>query len=267
MNIYKHEFKMKIGSVISWSIAITAIIFIVMAMYSAIAVDAALLNETLASMPEQLLMAFGMTGVDMSTVLGLFGLVFTFCQICIAIQAANYGFSLVSVEETDMTADFLLVKPVSRTRILTSKLLAALTALTITNVVVWVSSFIAINLFRDGQSYDSQALILLLASVLLFQLVFMTVGVVISLFMKRVRNVTPYTMALVFGAYILNAFGGMLGEDTIELITPFKHFDPNYILVNAEYNVPLVLISVVLIVVSVVGSYRLYTRRNIHMAN
>ncbi len=121
-------------------------------------------------------------------------------------------------------------------------------------------------MFRDGRPYDSQALILLLAGVLLFQLVFLTVGVVISLFMKRVRNVTPYTMALVFGAYILNAFGGMLGEDTIELITPFKHFDPNYVLGNAGYDVPLVLISVVLVLVSIVGSYRLYTRRNIQTA-
>ncbi|MCO5183744.1 MAG: ABC transporter permease [Anaerolineae bacterium] len=266
MNIYKHELKMKIGSVIGWSIAVFAIIFIFMAMFSAIAEDAELLNETLASMPEQLLQAFGMTGIDMATVLGFFGFAFTFCQICIAIQAANYGFSLVSVEETDMTADFLLPKPVSRSRILTSKLLAALTALTITNVVVWVSSFLAISMFRDGRPYDSQALILLLAGVLLFQLVFLTVGVVVSLFMKRVRNVTPYTMALVFGAYILNAFGGMLGEDTIELITPFKHFDPNYVLGNAGYDVPLVLISVVLVLVSIVGSYRLYTRRNIQTA-
>lgn len=266
MNIYKHELKMKIGSIISWSIAIIAILFIFMAMFGSLAEDTEILNEALAGMPEELLMAFGMDGIDMSTVLGLFGLAFTFCQVCIAIQAANYGFALVSVEETDMTADFLLAKPVSRTRIMTSKLLAALTALTITNIVVWVTSFVTISLFRDGRPYDQQALILLLASVLLFQLVFLTVGVLISLLMKRVRNVTPYTMALVFGAYILNAFGGMLGEDTIELITPFKHFDPNYILQNAGYDVPLVLISVVLIVIAVAGSYRLYTRRNIQTA-
>jgi len=95
----------------------------------------------MASFPEELLIAFGMTDIDMSTILGFFGLIFLIIQICLAIQAANYGFSLVSVEETDLTADFLLAKPVGRTKIMTSKLLAAITGLTITNLVVWISSF------------------------------------------------------------------------------------------------------------------------------
>jgi len=266
MNIYKHELKMKVNSVIIWSVAIAAFIFLYMSFFGSFAADAELLNETLAGMPEEFLMAFGMNDVDMSTVLGFFGLVFTIVQICIAIQAANYGFGLVSVEEADMIADFLLAKPVSRPKILTGKLLAALTGLTMTNVVVWVATFVAINMFREGRPYDEGALILLLASVALFQLVFLTVGVLISLLMKRVRSVTPYTMALVFGMYVLNAFGGLLGEETIELITPFKHFDPNYILGNAAYDLPLMLLSVVFILISVVGSYRLYARRNIQTA-
>ena len=54
-----------------------------------------------------------MNNLDMSSVLGFFSFVFLFCQICLAIQAANYGFSLVSVEERELTADFLLAKPVA----------------------------------------------------------------------------------------------------------------------------------------------------------
>jgi ABC-2 type transport system permease protein len=129
-----------------------------------------------------------------------------------------------------------------------------------------VATLTAISLFRDGRPYDRQALLLLLASVLVFQLVFLAVGLLISLLVKRLRNVTPYVLALVFGMYVLNAFGGMLGEDTIEIITPFKHFDPNYILNNNAYDLPLMFISLVIILVSIVASYRLYTRRNIQTA-
>ena len=70
--------------------------------------------EMMSSFPKELLIAFGMVDMDWSTILGFFGLVFVFVQICLAIQAANYGFSLVSIEETEWTADFLLSKPVSR---------------------------------------------------------------------------------------------------------------------------------------------------------
>jgi ABC-2 type transport system permease protein len=73
-------------------------------------------------------------------------------------------------------------------------------------------------------------------------------------------------MGLVFGLYILNAFGDMLGEETIDLITPFKHFDPGYIISNVAYYVPQAYISVVLIIISFVASYLLYTRRDIPSA-
>jgi len=266
MNIYKHEFKTNLRSVITWSVSITLLLLVFMSIFSSFAKDAELLNQALSQMPEQLLIAFGLNGMDMSTVLGFYSLAFLFCQICLAIQAANYGFALVSVEERDMTADFLLAKPVGRAHILTSKLLAALTSLTITNLVVWVCSFAFINMFRDGRAYDTKTLLLLLLSIIVFQLFFLSVGIFISLLMKRVRSVTSLSMALAFGMYILSAFGGMLGKNSLDIITPFKHFEPRYIIANGAYDVPLVLLNVAIIIISVVGSYMLYGKRNIHTA-
>jgi ABC-2 type transport system permease protein len=202
----------------------------------------------------------------MSTILGFFTLVFGICQLCLAIQAANYGFGLVSVEERDMTADFLLAKPIGRRKILSMKLLSAITSLLITNLFVWLSSYIFINIYRGDSEYDGNALLLLLISLFILQIVFLSIGIVISLLVKRVRNVTPFSMGLAFGMYILNAFGGMLGDDKFEIITPFKHFDPNYIIRNIGYDFPIVLISFTFIVVSIIGSYFLYSRRNIPSA-
>jgi len=266
MNIYKHELKMHLKSVVTWSISLALLIAIYLSAFSTFAADAEMVGEMLKNFPQELLMAFGMDTMDFASVTGFYGLVFLFCQICLAIQAANYGFSLVSIEERELTADFLLAKPVGRTHILTSKLLSAITSLTITNLVVWVSSFVTINLVRDGREYDVNAVVVLLLSIVIFQLFFLTVGMFISLLVKRVRTVTPFSMALAFGMYVLTAFGGMLGDENLELISPFKHFDPNYILKNAAYDMPLVMISVVAILVSIVGSYALYARRNIPSA-
>ena len=116
------------------------------------------------------------------------------------------------------------------------------------------------------KEFDSKSLILLLLSIAIFQLAFLSIGMLISLLVKRVRNVTPYAMALGLGMYILSAFGGMLGEDKFDIITPFKHFEPNYIINHRAYDTPLVMISVAFIIVSIVGSYLLYTRRNIASA-
>lgn len=266
MNIYVQELKMKIHSVVTWSLSVSLLIFLFMAIFSSLAIEVALWDRMMNAFPEELLMAFGLTNTNMATVLGFYGFAFTFCQICIAIQGANYGFSLVSIEEREMTADFLLAKPVGRPQILTHKLLAALTSLIITALVLSLASYAAISAYRDGRPYDTKAFVLLLLSIVLLQIVFLALGMFISLLVRKVRNVTPYSMGLAFGMYVLNAFGGMLGDVKLEMITPFKHFDPNYIISHSAYDLPRVMISLAFVVISVAGSYLLYARRDIHSA-
>jgi len=266
MNIYVHELKTKLKSVLIWSASVAAVLVVFMSIYTGFSTQTQLLSQMMSKFPKELLMAFGMENMDWSNVLGYFGLLFLFCQICLAIQAANYGFGLVSIEETEWTADFLLAKPVGRPKIMTSKLLAAMTGLTITTIVVWVGSFVCLALFARGQEYQLKPLVLLLLSIPVFQLFFLAVGMVISLLVKRVRSVTPFSMGLVFGLYILNVFGDMIGKKSLEILSPFRHFDPNYILKNSAWDLPLVLISVTAIVISLAASYWLYARRNIPSA-
>jgi ABC-2 type transport system permease protein len=262
-NIYKHEFRTRLKSVVIWSLALTVLVAFYFSMFPIFADQAALMNEFLARYPQELRAAFGMDRMDLSTVLGFYSFIFMFVQLCLAIQASNYGFGLVSIEESELTADFLLSKPVSRTQVLTSKLLAALTSLTITNMVVWVSSFAAISLFRGQREYEPRTLLLLLLSIVIFQLFFLSVGLVISLLVKRVRSVTPYALGLGFGTYVLSAFSGVFGDVKLEYITPFKHLDPTYIVQHGAYNTPLVLLNVAVTLVALVVSYWLYTRRDI----
>lgn len=263
MNIFRYEFKMRLKSVITWSVSVALVILVFTSLYSSFAGQAEEVSKLMSNYPKELLTAFGLDGTDLSTVLGFFGFIFLFVQVCLAIQAAGYGFSTVSVEEREWTADFLLTKPLKRSRILTGKLLGALAGLTITNAVVWVSSFGCINLFKGDRAYDAGALALLMLSIIVFQVFFLAVGLVISLLVKRIRSVMPYSMGLAFGMYVLSVFGGMMGSSILEKITPFKHFDPAYISLHRAWDMPLVMISAVVIILSLAASYVLYERRDI----
>lgn len=265
MNIFRHELKTHLKSVLTWSASVAALIVLFMTLFQSFASEASMLDDLMASMPRELLLAFGMTDMNLATVLGYYSLLFVFVQICLAIQAANYGFSLVSLEETEWTADFLLTRPVTRTRIMTAKLLAAVVALAITAAVTWGSTYLALALFRGESTYDSEALITLMLSVPALQGVFLALGMAISLLVKRIRSVTPLSMALVFGLYILNAFGAMIGEQSLEVISPFKHFAPSRIVATGAWD-PLAIISVIAIVISIPLAYALYARRDIRAA-
>lgn len=262
-HIFKHEFKSRIKSLVIWSLSVAAMILIFFSFYPTFAGQAAMMTQLLANFPEELQAAFGIGGVPLDTVMGFYSFIFLFVQLCLAIQAGNLGFGLVSIEESELTADFLLSKPVSRAQILNGKLIAASAILLLTNIVVWVSSFVAIPLFRSGHSYDPKTLVILLLSLIPFQLFFFSIGLLVSLIVKRVRSVTPYSLGLGFGMYILNAFGGVFGDVKLELITPFKHFDPGLIIQNNTWDTPLALINVAISLVSIMISYLLYLRRDI----
>jgi ABC-2 type transport system permease protein len=263
MNIFWREFRMRLMSVVAWSAAVAAVLLMFVSLYSSFAAQAASVSDMISKFPPQLLQAFGISGIDFASVNGYFGFVFLFVQLCLAIQAANYGFAMVSVEEREWTADFLLTRPVSRGRLLTGKFLAAIAGLTVTNIAVWLSTFGFLTLFTSGATYQVGPLVLLLLSIVIFQLFFLSVGLVVSLMVKRIRSVTPYAVGLGLGMYALSVFGDMLGTSILEDITPFKHFDPGYILQHGAWDMPLALISVAVVLVSVAGAYALYLRMDI----
>ena len=265
MNIFIYEFKMYVKSVLAWSISIMALLTMFMAFYPTFGSDVAIMDKILENYPKELLKIMGMnTGMSLSSVLGYFVFVFVFIQLCIAIQASNYGFSFLSVEERELTADFLMSKPVSRSKILVSKFLAALLALTITNAVLWITSFTTIAIFSEGKDYNINNLILLLLTIGVFQLFFMSIGMIISVSVKKIRSVLSFSMALSFGLYILNALRNIFGGELLGILTPFYHFEPGYILEKGQYNLPLVFISIGIIIISIVATYILYLKRNIH---
>ncbi|MCS6845035.1 MAG: ABC transporter permease [Caldilineales bacterium] len=262
-NIYRHEFRSRLPSVAIWSLAQAILLIFYFSFFPSLADEAALMNEMMERFPAEMRAAFGLDKMDLSTVLGYFSLCFLFAQLCLAVQASTYGVGLVSGEEIERTADFLLSKPVSRTQVLTSKLLAALTGLALTGLAVWASSYAAIELFRGQRPYDGQVLRLVLLSVPIFQMFFLSVGLAISLLVKRMRSVTPYALGLAFGMYVLSAFSGVLGDVKLELITPFKHLDAAALVQSGAYNLPLVALNVSVSLVSLAAGYWLYVRRDI----
>jgi len=264
MNIYKREVKDKLKSSIIWSISIFAVTLLFMSSYPLFANDAEVLKLMMDNYPKELLQAFGMNNVNLGTVAGYFTMVLLFIQICLAIQGSNYGFSILSVEERERTAEFLLTRPVTRTKIFISKIFAVITALVITNIATWGSTFLIIELFKGDRSYDVSIIIKMMSSLILFQLFFLGVGMVISMLLKQIKSVLTFSMSLSFGMYIISTLGSIIGEDKLSYITPFKYFEPSFLVINGQYDRTMVYLCIVIIIISFLASYYLYIKRNIH---
>lgn len=262
-NVFFQEFRWRLSSVLIWAFSTAGMILLYTAFYPLFLDKAEVVNQAFASFSPEFRAAFGLNDVDLSTVMGFFAFVYLFIQLLLAIQASNYGFGVLSMEERERTADFLLSKPVSRTQILLSKVLAALSGLALTQAIVWTSSFAFVELFRQGRPYDPALLMRMLLGLIPFQLFFFSVGLAISLLVPRVRNVTPYGLGLAFGMYMLGAFGDLLGEAKLEYLTPFKHFNPKYVIRHGHFDPTLMAITAAVILLAFAASYWLYLHRDI----
>ncbi len=265
MNILKFELKGYFRTLWIWILSLFSLLFLYMAFFPIMSDDAQIMDKILENYPEELLKAFGMGGsISFATVLGFFTFTFVFVQLCIAIQSAYYGFNFLSVEERELTADFLYTKPVTRRSIFIQKYLAAVMALLLTDIAVWIGSFLAIETFRGDNTYEIYNLVILLASIPIFQLFFFSIGLIVTALSKKISSVISYAMAISFGLYILNAIRSIVGGDLLGMISPYYYFEPGYILTQGKLNFRLTMIAVAVILISNIIGYRLYLKRNIH---
>lgn len=265
MTIFMYEMKQYLKSVLVWGISIASLILIFMMLFPTFSKDSAMLDMMIKNYPEELLKAFGMSGgLSLSSLLGYLGMTFVYVQICLAMQSANYGFSCLSVEERELTADFLMSKPVSRRRILLNKFLAAFLSLVLTNLIVVGATYAGIYLFGGDKPYDQSKLHLLMATGLIFQLFFLSIGMVLSVLLRKIRSVLSFSLGMSFGMYIAYALRAVFGGEFLGFFTPFYYFDANAILETGQLNGPLTIFSCALIVASLITTYVLYLRRNIH---
>lgn len=265
MNVFIREFKTNIKSILIWSLSISAFIIFYMAFFPSMSSDSAIFESIMDSFPEEILQAFGIKeGLSLSSLIGYFTLTFVMIQLAIAIQSSNYGFSILSEEERDLTADFLMTKPISRSYIYFSKLFSAVLSLLITTIIVSIGIFIALRLFSGGESITPKNVIKLLITIPLFQLSFLSLGMFISLLFKKLRSVLSLSMGLSIGLYMLNTLREIIGIDFLGNMTPFYYFEPGSILKTGIYDMKLLLISLVVITASLIISFYMYIRRDIH---
>lgn len=265
MNIFTYEVKKYARSGLIWGLGLALLTMMFMAVYPAFGSDAQIMEKILENYPPEMLKAFGMSNsLTLSSVLGFFGFVFVFIQLFIAIQSSNYGFGMLSVEERELTADFLLSKPVSRSSIIISKFLAVVVGLLITNAILIAGSLYALSVFHDGNPYDMNKLYLMFATLVPFQLFFVSIGMVTTVFLRKVRSVLSFSIGLSFMLYILNALRAIIGGELLGVISPFYYFEANYVLDKGELKPIYTAVALGIIAISLAVTFVRYIKRDIH---
>lgn len=263
MNMYLHELKALFRNALFWALGMTAIVSLYFSLYPSVLRDAAGFKNILSGYPPQVQAMLGVTMDSVTSALGFYSMVLTFVVLCGAIQAMHYGASLLSKETREHTADFLMVKPVSRRSIVHAKLLAALTLLVGTDLVYWIfaSSFVAATV---AAGFDTGVFALLNLTLLLVQLIFFSLGFGLSVCFNRLRAVLPVSLGTVFGFYLIGAVFATSDTDGSRYTSPFKYFSSPWIIAHGSYETGYLLAGLAIVVVGIGVAYGVYGRKDIH---
>jgi ABC-2 type transport system permease protein len=238
------------------------IVLIFTLIYPSFKDSASVLEEIMQNFPEALQKALGLTSMDMSSIVGFYGFVFTYIVLVGSVQAMNLGLSLLANELIDKTADFLMAKPVKRINIVHSKLSAGLINLLVTNICFNIFSIIAVSIAAT-EGYSLKLLLLFNLSLLLVQLFFFSLGLLISVFMDKMKTVIPISMGVVFAFFVLNLLNESLQDRPLTGITPFAYFSTSEIYEMGSYNTNLLLLNFVFVTVFIVTAYIRYIKKDI----
>ncbi len=263
MNVYLHELKAYRKSTIIWTISLVVVVILFFSLFPSFSSDIEKIRKLLGGFPKSIRSIIGISLDSFNSILGYYSFPFSFIILIGSIQAMNLGTSIISKEVREKTADFLLTKPIKRTQILTSKILAVITYLIITNVIYIVSANIIASVVKNDD-YSYKIFFMISITLLFVQLIFMSLGIIISVILPKIKSVLPISLATVFVFYFISFLSSTDSDDIIRYITPFKYFDPAYIIKNGSYETPFIIISLMIIFVTIVASYVIYDKKDIH---
>lgn len=264
MNMYLHELKALRKSAIIWTCSLIALAALFLSIYPSMANDAADFKKLLSNYPPTVRAMLGINLDYITSILGFYSMIFSFIILCAAIQGMNMGVSILSKESRERTADFLLVKPVSRSSIVSAKLLAAFTTIIATDIIFFAASSVIASIVKTSD-YDGKLFFMINLTLFFIQLIFLAIGLVISVFFNKLKSVLPISLGVVFGLYMIGALIAT-GEsnDAARFFSPFRYFDITYIIKNGSYEAPYMFTGALIIIVAIFASYIIYIKKDIH---
>ena len=262
MNIFWRELKTSRKALIIWSVCMFLLVISGMAKYTAYS-SGATFNDIFSKMPSSLKALLGIGSFDVTTPIGFFGLLFPYVEVTAAIHAILLGAGIIAKEENDKTIEFLMVKPVSRTSVITAKLTAALFNVVVINIVSLVACILMVGAYNKGPSL-SGTIAVFIASMFIVQLIFLSLGAAIAGVLKNPKSAASLATGMLLVAYMVSKITDLKSSlNFLNLISPFKYFDLNQIVAGKGINAGIALLSLALVAILSASTYIFYKRRDL----
>ena len=265
MIVFRREVASYRCSTYIWILSLSAIAIVYLLMFPAFTSDIEVAKKAISTIPEVLQEAVGFSLSNFFTIYGFFGYIMSFVALAGAVQAMNLGVNIISKEESGKTADFIFTKPISRFKILTSKIVAGFWLIIATNIVFSAVSLL-VSILISKTDFNAYTFLLLALTLFLIQSIFFSLGILSALIIPKIKSAISVTLPTIFAIYIIGSLGAVLGSDISRNFCPFRYFETNFIIRYNNYDVKYLIIGLVIILLSLLISYLIYFKKDMKAA-
>lgn len=260
MTVIRHELKQSRISLIIWSVAIGFLLAVCIFMFPEMKGEMNEVSEVFSSMGS-FTQAFGMDKVNFGTLLGFYAVE---CGNILGLGGAFFAslcaISVLSKEEKERTAEFLLTHPVSRVRVVAEKLISVILQILILNAVVYVTAVSSIALI--GETVPWQEITLMHTAYLILQLELAGICFGVSAFLRRGSIGTGLGIAVIM--YFLNIIANLTeSAEFLKYITPFGYADGAEIVRNVSLDTNMIVIGLLFAAIGISAGFIKYCRKDI----
>ncbi|MBE6052335.1 MAG: ABC transporter permease [Clostridium sartagoforme] len=271
MNIFKFEFKRNIKSLIYWSIGTSVIIVLFMVLFPSmkdIGIQE-LVGTKLDSLPPAILETFNFSSItDFSNINDYLAYCLQYIGMAFAIYGAILGVNSIIEEESEGTIEFLYSKPVSRSKILWSKVLSRLVYFLIFTIIISLATIftsIAVKPSEIGTMDLMMNIKSMIIGMCFLGYIFMAIGIAISTILKRGKMGTSISLSLFFVTYILGIISKLKEEFSfIKYISPYEWVIPSKVIKDG-FEAKFILIGFLWIVLSLVVATFIYNKKDMNI--
>lgn len=262
--MFKREMKINLKSFIIWLSILMCLFLLVFLIYPFIinSDNIKMMDEMMNMFPPEVLKAFNM---DISLIDSAYGWLktegFVFVLLIVGCYSGLLGSNILLKEENDKTIEYLNSLPITRNKIIFTKVSVGLIYIILMVFMLGIFNFIGLSL---SGNFDRKQYILLSITPLFSSITIYFICMFISTFMHKNKKMQSISLGLVLISYVLLTLSSI--SDEVEFLKCFSVFtlaDIRNVIVNIVINPLMILISICISIIFLILTVINYNKKEL----
>ena len=244
MSLLRNELNKNKKSLISFTLVMCIIAILTFLFYPSVYNNRLALTKFINKLPKGFKLTLGINLKTCFTPLGYYAIIFIIISLVAGLFAIYIGFNNMSYDKRNTSHQFYYIKPIKRTKIVSTKTISIFISLLISNLVYHLCTIIMVLLVKTNNSISLLTLFQINSSLFLLESILAIMGMLIGVIYKNSKTSIIPSLIIWLVFVIIMVFEKIFALTLLQYINPLSYFTVTDIINTGKYQYRFVTISV-----------------------